>query len=66
MKLRISNLGVIESMEIDMSKPFVLFAGDNGTGKTYATTFLYTLIKMISAYIGSYGLHELQRRIRCG
>ena len=61
MKLRISNLGVIESMEIDMSKPFVLFAGDNGTGKTYATTFLYTLIKMISAYIGSYGLHELQR-----
>ncbi|MBR3946126.1 MAG: ATP-binding protein [Bacteroidales bacterium] len=61
MKLRISNLGVIESMEIDMSKPFILFAGDNGTGKTYATTFLYTLIKMISAYIGSYGLHELQR-----
>ena len=44
MKLRISNLGVIESMEIDMSKPFILFAGDNGTGKTYATTFLYTLI----------------------
>ena len=44
MKLKISNLGVIESMEIDMSKPFILFAGDNGTGKTYAATFLYTLI----------------------
>ena len=44
MKLRISNLGVIDSMEIDMSKPFILFAGDNGTGKTYAATFLYTLI----------------------
>ena len=43
MKLRISNLGIIDSMEIDMSKPFILFAGDNGTGKTYAATFLYIL-----------------------
>lgn len=44
MKLKISNLGVIDTMEIDMSKPFILFAGDNGTGKTYASTFLYTLV----------------------
>ena len=35
MKLKISNLGPIDSMVIDMSKPFILFAGDNGTGKTY-------------------------------
>ena len=49
MKLRISNLGVIESMEIDMSKPFILFAGDNGTGKTYAATYLYTLILFLRA-----------------
>lgn len=61
MKLRISNLGPIDSMVIDMSKPFILFAGDNGTGKTYATTYLYTLITMISLYIDSQGLHVLQR-----
>ena len=61
MKLKISNLGPIDSMVIDMSKPFILFAGDNGTGKTYAATYLYTLISMISVYIDSLGLHVLQR-----
>lgn len=61
MKLKISNLGPIDSMVIDMSKPFILFAGDNSTGKTYAATYLYTLIKMISFFIDSKGLHESQR-----
>ena len=61
MKLKISNLGPIDSMVIDMSKPFSLFAGDNSTGKTYAATYLYTLIKMISFFIDSKGLHESQR-----
>ncbi len=61
MKLKISNLGPIDSMVIDMSKPFFLFAGDNSTGKTYAATFLYTLIKVISFYIDPRGLHEIQR-----
>ncbi len=51
MKLRISNLGVIETMEIDMAKPFILFAGDNGTGKTYASTFLYCLIKNFASQL---------------
>lgn len=57
MKLRISNLGVIESMEIDMSKPFILFAGDNGTGKTYAATYLYTLILSLRAAFSFPGSH---------
>lgn len=61
MKLKISNLGPIDSIVIDMSKPFFLFAGDNSTGKTYAATYLYSLIKMISFYIDFQGLHELQR-----
>lgn len=51
MRLRISNLGVIESMEIDLAKPFILFAGDNGTGKTYASTFLYCLIIDLPFYL---------------
>ena len=51
MKLKISNLGVIDSMTIDMSKPFILFAGNNGTGKTYASTFLYTLILEFRLYL---------------
>ena len=57
MKLKISNLGPIDSMVIDMSKPFILFAGDNSTGKTYATTYLYTLIRFLSAFY--YGSQKL-------
>lgn len=57
MKLRISNLGVINTMEIDMAKPFILFAGDNGTGKTYAATFLYTLILDLRKALLNIGSH---------
>lgn len=65
MKLKISNLGPIDSMIIDMAKPFILFAGDNGTGKTYAATFLYALIKVFSFDLDfqpeKNGVHILQK-----
>lgn len=62
MKLKISNLGPIGSMDIDMSKPFILFAGDNSTGKTYATTYLYTLIRMIYIFsLDPKGLHVVKK-----
>lgn len=44
-------------MEIDMSKPFILFAGDNGTGKTYAATFLYSLILDLRKALLNIGSH---------
>lgn len=38
-------------MEIDLAKPFILFAGDNGTGKTYVSTFLYCLVRNFTLYL---------------
>lgn len=40
MILRINNLGVIERAEINISKPFIVFTGPNGTGKTYLSYLL--------------------------
>ena len=63
MKLRISNLGVIDTMEIDMAKPFILFAGDNGTGKTYVSTFLYCLIINLLVYLYKDYFTEEKRKL---
>lgn len=51
MKLHISNLGVIDSFDIDLSKPFILFTGKNGSGKTYASSFIYSLLWEMGIYI---------------
>jgi AAA ATPase domain len=44
MKLKVSNLGVLGSAEIDLSKQITLFFGPNGTGKTYLSYVIYSLV----------------------
>lgn len=51
MILRFNNLGIIEKAEIDISKPFILFTGPNGTGKTYLSYVLSSLESSIGAYL---------------
>ena len=51
MKFKVTKLGVIDTMEIDLSKSFILFAGENGTGKTYAASFIYLLCRSIGGFI---------------
>lgn len=43
MKLKVKNLGPIESAEIDLNSPFIVLSGQNNTGKTYLTTLIYSL-----------------------
>ncbi len=50
MILRFTNLGIIESAEIDISKPLILFTGPNGTGKTYLSYVLYDLPSSFGGY----------------
>lgn len=45
MKIEIKDLGAIKSATIDLSKPLNVFAGPNGTGKTYLAYVLYSLFK---------------------
>lgn len=40
MKLKFRNLGIIEEAVIDVTKPFIIFTGPNGTGKTYLSYVL--------------------------
>ena len=45
MKVKIKNLGNVESGDIDISKRLTVFCGPNNTGKTYVSYILYSLIK---------------------
>ncbi len=41
MKLKIKNLGIIKSVEADLSKDFIILTGTNNTGKTYLSYLIY-------------------------
>ncbi len=43
MKIKVSDFGVIKSAEIDLSKSFIIFCGQNNTGKTYMAYLLYSI-----------------------
>lgn len=45
MRVRIQNLGNVESGDIDISKKLTVFCGPNNTGKTYVSYIIYSLIK---------------------
>ncbi|KAA6324497.1 hypothetical protein EZS27_026179 [termite gut metagenome] len=44
MKILFENLGIIKKMELDLSKRLMIFCGQNGTGKTYASYLVYEYI----------------------
>ena len=53
MILRFRNLGVIDQADIDISKPFIVFTGPNGTGKTYLSYVLSNLPRNMGGYFFS-------------
>lgn len=48
MKLRIENIGPVKRIDIDLSKPMIIFTGLNGSGKTYVSYVIYTLFRLFS------------------
>jgi pantothenate kinase-related protein Tda10 len=51
MKLRFRNLGVIEEAVVDVTKPFIIFTGPNGTGKTYLSYVLSDLPREMGGFL---------------
>lgn len=45
MRVAITNLGRLPSVEIDLSKDLLVFTGPNNTSKTYAATTVYGLLR---------------------
>lgn len=43
MRIRIENIGPVNKIDLDLSKPFLIFTGLNGTGKTYVSYIVYSL-----------------------
>lgn len=45
MRLAITNLGRLPSVDIDLSKDLILFTGPNNTTKTYVATVVYGVLR---------------------
>lgn len=54
MILRFKNLGIIEAADIDIAKPFIVFTGPNGTGKTYLSYVMEDLTSSFGGFLLSY------------
>lgn len=50
MKLELLNFGPIENCNLDLSKNFTIIVGQNNIGKSYAISFVYTLIKTLNKF----------------
>lgn len=50
MKLELINFGPIDNCSLDLSKNFTIIVGQNNIGKSYAISFLYTLIKTLNRF----------------
>lgn len=63
MILRFRNLGIIEEACIDVSKPFILFVGPNGTGKTYLSYAMTALPQIIGGHFFALSRGKKDNRI---
>lgn len=45
MIIELSNIGPVKNMKLDLSKPLITFMGLNGTGKTYVSYIIYSLLR---------------------
>ena len=46
MRIRIENVGPVKRIDLDLSKPLIIFTGLNGSGKTYISYVIYSLYSL--------------------
>ena len=46
MIIKVRNLGIVEEAKVDLGKDFIVFTGENNTGKTYLAHTIYQLLNL--------------------